>query len=91
MDFYFMCMNILPVCMLVCLVPIESEEGVGSLVTMGSHEMPCGCQELSPDSLQEPQVLLTTEPFLHTRKWFLLSPATTEVKIQEFKCRNGLN
>lgn len=39
----------------VCLVPVTSEEGIGSCRTevTDSGELPCGCWELNPDSLKE--------------------------------------
>lgn len=47
---YFTCMYVFAPQL--CLVLIEVRRGYRILVTMRSCEMPCGCQELSPGSLQ---------------------------------------
>ena len=70
LPFYFMYMGILPayVCTACMQFPLRSEEGIGSLGTevTDSCELPGGCWELNPASLEEqPQpVPLTTEPSL---------------------------
>lgn len=65
---YFVCVDILLVCVLVhhfCTVSMASEEGVGSPVAgvTGSCEPLCGCRQLNPGSFEGQSVLLTTEPF----------------------------
>lgn len=50
----------------VCLVPKETRRGYGYTITgvMDGCESPCMCWELNSGSLQEQQVILTTEPCL---------------------------
>jgi hypothetical protein len=63
-----MCMNVLPACMCyvyhACLMPMEVGEDIGYSETgvTESSELPCWCWEPNLGSLQEQEVLLTTEP-----------------------------
>ena len=66
--YVYECLNVCK-CTHVVHCPQRSEEGVGTGVT-DTCQLPCGCWESNPGSLQEQSMLLTTEPSLQPQYGF---------------------